>query len=177
MKPVWNSLLLTFNVLAIALSGTSIVLAEPTAKGATDLVVPTSLVQQPQTPNLVVPATVLQPTSSRDTDTTQQPKTSRSSQQVNQPKPEDDETAQKLKLRLEESKRQQKLIEADRLYLGGQFAAAEKIYREVKAPFAQTTVPQKRLNHSLTPPSYHQQVRYTGVRQRLVSDKRSKLEL
>jgi len=25
-------------------------------------------------------------------------------------------------------------MEADRLYLGGQFAAAEKIYREVKAP-------------------------------------------
>jgi predicted Zn-dependent protease len=35
----------------------------------------------------------------------------------------------------EEMARQQKLIEADRLYLGGQFAAAEKIYREVKAPF------------------------------------------
>ena len=32
--------------------------------------------------------------------------------------------------------RQQKLMEADRLYLEGQFAAAEKIYREVKAPFA-----------------------------------------
>jgi len=25
-------------------------------------------------------------------------------------------------------------MEADRLYLGGQFAVAEKIYREVKAP-------------------------------------------
>lgn len=149
MKLVLNSLLLTFNVLAIALSGTSIVLAEPSAKGATDLVVPTSLVQQPQTLDLVVPATVLQPTSSRDTDTTQKPKTA-SSQQV-QPKLEDNETAQKLKLRLAESKRQQKLIEADRLYLGGQFAAAEKIYREVKAPFAQTTAPQKRLKPLLDP--------------------------
>lgn len=152
MKPVWNSLLLSFNVLAIALSGTSIVLAEPTAKGATDLVGPTSLVQQPQTPTLVVPATVLQPTTNVETtSTTQQPKTPRSSQQVNQPKLEDDETAQKLKLRLEESKRQQKLIEADRLYLGGQFAAAEKIYRDVKAPFGETTVTQKRLEPLLDP--------------------------
>ena len=37
---------------------------------------------------------------------------------------------------LKEIIRQQKLMEADRLYLGRQFAAAEKIYREVKAPFA-----------------------------------------
>jgi Zn-dependent protease with chaperone function len=34
--------------------------------------------------------------------------------------------------------RQQKLIEADRLYLGGQFAAAEKLYREAKPPFPNT---------------------------------------
>lgn len=140
MKPVWNSLVLSLN-LAIALSGTSIVLAEPKAKSATDLVVPTSLVQQPQTPNLVVPVTVGQPTRNQDSETTQkQPKS----------KPEDDDTAQQLKLRLAESKRQQKLIEADRLYLGGQFAAAEKIYREVKAPFAETT-PQKRLQPFVDP--------------------------
>jgi len=44
----------------------------------------------------------------------QQPKTPRSSQQVKPAKkPEDDELHKKLKLRLEESKRQQKLIEAD----------------------------------------------------------------
>ncbi|MDJ0799239.1 MAG: M48 family metallopeptidase [Calothrix sp. MO_167.B12] len=39
----------------------------------------------------------------------------------------------------EEIARQQKLIAADRLYLGGQFAAAEKLYREVKKPFANTS--------------------------------------
>ncbi len=37
--------------------------------------------------------------------------------------------------------RQQKLIEADRLYLGGQFTAAEKLYREVKKPFTNTSDP------------------------------------
>ncbi len=38
----------------------------------------------------------------------------------------------------EEIARQQKLIEADKLYLGGQYAAAEKLYREVKPPFPQS---------------------------------------
>ncbi len=36
----------------------------------------------------------------------------------------------------EEIARKQKLIEADKLYLAGQYAAAEKIYREAKEPFA-----------------------------------------
>lgn len=129
MKPAWTLLALN---LAIALSGTSIVLAEPPVKGTTttttpsDFGVPTNLVQSSQT--------------ERNNDSERSP----------QSKPEDD-TAQKLKLRLEESKRQQKLIEADRLYLGGQFAAAEKIYREVKAPFKQTLDTQKRSTPLLDP--------------------------
>lgn len=36
--------------------------------------------------------------------------------------------------------RRQKLMEADRLYLAGQIPEAEKLYREVKAPFDTTTV-------------------------------------
>lgn len=48
--------------------------------------------------------------------------------------------------------RRQKLIEADRLYLGGQFAAAEKIYREVKAPFT-TTTETKKLPEPITDPA------------------------
>ncbi|MBD2773308.1 M48 family metallopeptidase [Iningainema tapete] len=36
----------------------------------------------------------------------------------------------------EEIARQQKLIEADKLYRGGQISAAEKLYREAKEPFA-----------------------------------------
>ncbi len=35
----------------------------------------------------------------------------------------------------EELARQEKLIEADRLYLRGEFAAAQQLYRQVKAPF------------------------------------------
>ncbi|MBW4560194.1 MAG: M48 family metalloprotease [Mojavia pulchra JT2-VF2] len=44
----------------------------------------------------------------------------------------------------EEIARQQKLIEADKLYLAGQIAEAEKIYREVKEPFAKTSKSQER---------------------------------
>ncbi|BAZ41591.1 peptidase M48 Ste24p [Calothrix sp. NIES-4101] len=39
----------------------------------------------------------------------------------------------------EEIARQQKLIEADKLYLAGNIAESEKIYREVKEPFKQLT--------------------------------------
>lgn len=49
-----------------------------------------------------------------------------------------EETNQKLQKRLAELKRDRQLIEADSLYLGGQFAQAEKIYRQVKTPLAQT---------------------------------------
>ncbi len=130
MKPTWTLLALN---LAIALSGTSVVLAEPLVKGNTatttepDFGVPTNLVQSSQT------------------------QTNNDSERSPESKPEDADTVQKLKLRLETSKRQQKLIEADRLYLGGQFAAAEKIYREVKVPFKQTLETQKRSSPLLDP--------------------------
>ncbi|MBD2430145.1 MULTISPECIES: M48 family metallopeptidase [Fischerella] len=39
----------------------------------------------------------------------------------------------------EEIARRQKLLEADKLYLAGEYAAAQKIYREVKKPFAETS--------------------------------------
>ena len=39
----------------------------------------------------------------------------------------------------EELARQEKLIEADRLYKSGDIAAAQKLYREAKAPFVQST--------------------------------------
>ena len=179
MKPVWNSLLLALTsamaspAFGIAVSsGTSIVLAatilpaQVSVKSAAtttspDLVVPaTTVVQLPQTAptaqtpttNVVVPTeTVAKPLPSPEATGTKTPTTSLP-EVTTQAKPslEDTDTAQKLKLRLEESKRQQKLIEADRLYLGGQFAAAEKIYREVKAPFAESDT-QKRLEPILDP--------------------------
>ncbi|MFQ4146564.1 M48 family metalloprotease [Chlorogloeopsis sp. ULAP02] len=39
----------------------------------------------------------------------------------------------------EEIARQQKFIEADKLYLAGDYTAAEKLYRELKQPFAQSS--------------------------------------
>jgi predicted Zn-dependent protease len=44
----------------------------------------------------------------------------------------------------EEIARQEKLIAADKLYLAGQIAEAEKMYREVKEPFAQISKPKER---------------------------------
>ncbi|MEB3179610.1 MAG: M48 family metallopeptidase [Nostocaceae cyanobacterium] len=44
----------------------------------------------------------------------------------------------------EEIARYQKLLEADKLYLEGNKAAAEKIYRQVKAPFTATSEPEQR---------------------------------
>jgi len=157
MKPVWNSLLIALNLVILS-AGTSIVLAEPTAPvtarqtsvASTTETIPPNLtvpaetvvqLTQTLTPNLVVPVEVakpaLSPTATNKPETTPTPSTSKPSE-VSQPPAsvEDNETAQRLKLRLEEISQQHKLIEADRLYLGGQFAAAEKIYREVKAPFA-----------------------------------------
>lgn len=51
----------------------------------------------------------------------------------------------------EEIARQQKLIEADKLYLAGQIAEAEKIYREVKTPFTQTSASKERKPAILDP--------------------------
>lgn len=52
-----------------------------------------------------------------------------------------EETNQKLQRRLGELQRDRQLIVADSLYLGGQFAEAEKIYRQVKTPLTQTIEP------------------------------------
>ncbi len=56
-----------------------------------------------------------------------------------------------------EISRQQKFIEADQLYLGGQFAAAEKLYREVKPPFpkeeVETRHPEPLLDPAQLPPA------------------------
>jgi Zn-dependent protease with chaperone function len=49
-----------------------------------------------------------------------------------------DEKAEEPALTPEEIARQQKLIEGDKLYLAGNIAEAEKIYREAKEPFKQT---------------------------------------
>ncbi|WP_414551219.1 M48 family metalloprotease [Anabaena sp. CCY 0017] len=51
----------------------------------------------------------------------------------------------------EELARQQKLIAADQLFLAGKIAEAEKLYREVKEPFATKVTEQQRKNAILDP--------------------------
>jgi len=70
-------------------------------------------------------------------ETTETPKPNQTEKpEANEPKKPD--TAQEPALTPEEIARQQKLIEADKLYLAGKIAEAEKAYREVKSPFAKT---------------------------------------
>ncbi|MEQ8540892.1 MAG: M48 family metalloprotease [Coleofasciculus sp. D1-CHI-01] len=51
------------------------------------------------------------------------------------PEEDTETTAEIPELTPEERERQQKLIEADRLYMSGQFTAAQQLYREAKASF------------------------------------------
>lgn len=122
MKPVWNSLLLALN-LVIFSTGTSIVVAEPTAPVPVKQTEAKSATPPTTSPNLTVLAEVAKPVPSPEA--TDKPKTT-------------------VPPSLKKITRQHKLMEADRLYLGGQFAAAEKLYREIKAPFAKTADTQQR---------------------------------
>ncbi|MCC5664423.1 M48 family metalloprotease [Nostoc sp. CHAB 5784] len=65
--------------------------------------------------------------------------------------PKKPESSQEPPLTPEELTRQLKFIEADRLYLAGQIPEAEKIYREVKQPFAKTSDNQQRKAAILDP--------------------------
>ena len=149
MKPVWNSMLLALNLVILS-AGPSIVLAEPpapvparqtSAKVATETTTP---------PSLTVPPQVVQSTQTLDTPKVAQlptPSPSKPAETTAKPTPSPEATDKPETTPTpspEEISRQQKLIEADQLYMGGQFAAAEKLYREVKAPFAETAVTQKR---------------------------------
>lgn len=52
----------------------------------------------------------------------------------------------------EEKARQEKLQAADKLYLAGEIAAAEKLYREVKPPFSVTTNPSPERKQAIVDP-------------------------
>ena len=136
MKPVWNSLLLTLN-LVIMSAGTSVVLAEPTAPvpvressaKATETTTPlppvvSSEVMLPHSANTFKAQTPKQPSSPKP--------------EVNQPAPSPEATKKPdaSKPSWEGISDRLKLMEADRLYLRGEVVAAEKLYRLVKAPFA-----------------------------------------
>ncbi|OUL22351.1 peptidase M48 Ste24p [Nostoc sp. T09] len=139
MKRTRKSLLLTLNWVLLSF-GTSIliILTQPTAPvpaqepaANTEQKLP-EVLQRSSTPNTTdTPKPVVIP------ETTPTPKP-----EVAEPKKPD--VAAEPAPTPEEIARQQKFIEADKLYLAGQIADAEKIYREVKAPFAKLTKPQER---------------------------------
>ncbi|WP_348232813.1 M48 family metalloprotease [Trichocoleus sp. DQ-U1] len=157
MKPVWNSL--AFALVLLSASPTA-VLAEPTSP-PTVIVTPVpkkteTLTPQPEDTNtqkdsppavIVTPVPTTPKTEETSTpevkpsaeETKPEPSPEASEKPETKPESDTDEKAEEEKLTPEEIAQQEKLIEADKLYLGGQFAAADKLYREAKAPFANAT--------------------------------------
>lgn len=85
----------------------------------TSAVTPTpAAITETPVPSTPAPSPVPVPSQPTSAETTEQTTSEKTSEPILSP---------------EEVSRQQKLIEADQLYLGGQFKAAEKLYREVKA--------------------------------------------
>ncbi|NWF61203.1 MAG: M48 family metalloprotease [Fischerella sp.] len=119
MKRRWKSLFLAFSWVMLAL-GTSI----------------TIILTQP-----IAPTTAQEPAVAIETDKKPSP------QPTETTKPDSPETGDGKKPESaaepppspEEIARQQKLMEADKLYLAGDYAAAQKIYRKVKKPFAKVS--------------------------------------
>ncbi|BAY89885.1 MULTISPECIES: M48 family metalloprotease [unclassified Tolypothrix] len=138
MKRNRKSLLLTLNWVLLSF-GTSIliILTQPTAPVPAQEPAANSQQQlreilQRSTPNPTEtpkPVIIPQPTPSPSPEVTEPKKPDAATE----PEPTPEEIA-----------RQQKFIEADKLYQAGQIAEAEKIYREVKEPFAKTSQPQER---------------------------------
>ncbi|MBE9126834.1 MULTISPECIES: M48 family metalloprotease [unclassified Coleofasciculus] len=161
MKLLWNSLLISLGILLP--TSTSMVLAKSVAveerepaKNPTTIVIP-DITQESlreviisddssETPEtIVIPDTA--PVSSPSTFTTEEtdvPTAEESTEEIEASEnaetapeagTEESVDAQTPELTPEELERQQTLIEADRLYMSGQFAAAQQLYRQAKAPF------------------------------------------
>jgi predicted Zn-dependent protease len=145
MKRRWKSLLLAFNWVLLSI-GTSIliILTQPTAPTTAQESAP------PITETVTTPAEedtaaqklrdALQRPSGTKPEDSDQPKPSA---EESDPKKPDSATAEPPPSP-EEIAKQQKFIEADKLYQGGQIASAEKIYRELKEPFKNITDNQQR---------------------------------
>ncbi|MEW5856885.1 MAG: M48 family metalloprotease [Cyanobacteriota bacterium] len=157
MKPVWNSLAFALVLLS---ASPAAVLAEPTSP-PTVIVTPVPKKSETPTPQAGdtstqkdSPPTVIVtpvPTTPKAEETSTpevkpsaeetKPETSPEASEKPDTKPESetDKAEEEEKPTPEEIAQQEKLIEADKLYLGGQFAAAEKLYREAKVPFSNAT--------------------------------------
>jgi Zn-dependent protease with chaperone function len=131
MKRKWKSLLLTTSWVFLSV-GTSILIIltqpiispanQPTSEKPQEVVIPTTATQTPENK----PKESAQPTPTPEAANNKKPS-------ATEPPPTPEEIA-----------RRQKLIEADKLYQAGQIAAAEKLYREVKEPFAKTSQTEQR---------------------------------
>jgi hypothetical protein len=165
MKLLWNSLLISIGLLlptsTAAVLAESLETGESTPAPTAELLplseaAPVAQESSPTPESVVVPSvTQTRPTEAERTEPLVVPEvvpTAEEAEATTSPEAEetetpeaaaettdssDDEEAQATepKLSPEELARQQKLIEADRLYLNGQIAAAEELYREAKAPF------------------------------------------
>ncbi|MBD2435343.1 M48 family metallopeptidase [Nostoc sp. FACHB-110] len=131
MKRTRKSLLLALSWILLSV-GTSvlIILTQPIAP------VPA---QEPPTTTTVETTETPKPTDEPDNPTATEPK---KPDAVEEPAPTPEEIA-----------RQQKFIEADKLYLAGNIAEAEKLYREVKTPFATTDTPTQERKPAIVDPT------------------------
>ncbi|MBW4645606.1 MAG: M48 family metalloprotease [Goleter apudmare HA4340-LM2] len=129
MKGNWKSLLLACKWILLSV-GTSILI----------------ILMQPTAPTPAqTPSTIATPTETSETQRLRE--VLQRSSETEQPQPTPEETEAKPPeptLSAAEITRQLKLIEADRLYLAGQIPQAEKIYRQVKQPFAKHSPPAQR---------------------------------
>ncbi len=132
MKPAWNPLLVVLN-LAILSAGTPVVLAAPAAP---TLSKENSSISATAAPSLVVQTEARQPTQAPKTQAP--PPSPEKPAETTKPTATDKPETTAPSNLAEVIQRRQKLIEADRLYQQGQIAAAEKIYQQVKTPFAVT---------------------------------------
>ncbi|WP_100896998.1 M48 family metalloprotease [Nostoc flagelliforme] len=146
MKRIWKSLLPAWkwvllstatSILIILTQATSPLLAqEPAASTTIETTKPSS-----ETTKIQKLREALQRSST--------PEAPQPSPEVSEPKKP--ESPQEPPLSPEELTRQLKFIEADKLYLAGQIPEAEKIYREVKQPFAKISENQQRKAAILDP--------------------------
>ncbi len=155
MKPAFKTLLFTLTS-ALPLSLVILPTYTPVVRGQTNVIAQTTVISSPTKPTIqekrspqAVPTIVIpdQPVSNPSTTNTPQPTTTpnnsnssedkKSSPNQNTDTPKTSNTENKEPAPSpEEIARKQKLIQADQLYMGGQYSAAEKIYREVKTPFS-----------------------------------------
>lgn len=94
----------------------------------------TSIALSPNSTNAATPHALVVPTQSVKTHTIAQAQPLVSAKPAQTERPEITPPSKLVTI----LQRRQKLMEADRLYLAGQIPEAEKLYREVKAPFATT---------------------------------------